>query len=70
MSMKDVPYYYPVIFDTDSNGGFHFNPNNLPIDKEKLWKAKNELERFLRETTDSEIYLHNMEVEKNYPKQV
>lgn len=63
-------HYYPVFFDVDVSGKFTFNPNGQTIDKERLWKAKDELERFLRETTESEIYLYNLEAEKNFPKQV
>lgn len=58
-------YFFSIVFDTDRYGGLHFNPNGKKIDKEKLWKAKDELERFLRDTTDSELYLFNLEADKN-----
>lgn len=63
-------HYFNVIFTEGVGGRLTFNPNGLPIDKEKLWKAKDELERFLRETSDSEVYLYNTEANKERPIQV
>ena len=63
-------YYFPVFFDRDVSGRFTFNPNGYPIKREDLQKAREELDRFLRETSDSQIYLHNLEVEKQYPPKV
>lgn len=58
--------YYPVFFDVDITGKFTFNPNGSHINKENLWKAKDELERFLRETSDSKIALYNAEADKRF----
>lgn len=63
-------HYFPVMFDVDVTGKLTFNPNGLPINKDKLWKAKDELERFLRETNDSQLYLYNLEAEKQFPPRV
>lgn len=63
-------YYFPLMFEVDAKDRLTFNPNGMIIDKERLCRAKDEIERFLRETTDNEIYLYNLEVEKQFPPRV
>ena len=63
-------YFFTVFFNRDISGRFTFDPNGLPINREDLQKARDELDRFIRETTDSQLFLYNQDAEKNFPRKV